>query len=222
MVMLVGLGAASLLIQAFGGRQLERAREQRTLATLAQARDALLGFAAVNGRLPRPAASAVDGRESPSACASEAACSGFLPWVTLGVAGADSWGKLLRYSVTPAFTRAPLNWSTLVASKSVQGRDRRGALYYLAGAPRCAVGGICAPFVLVSNGRNNFGTSVAGLRQASASLTNTDEAANDGAGTRFISRAASDDTTQAGGEFDDLVLWLPQITLYKRVSAAGK
>ena len=59
LVAVLGLGAASLLIGAFGHDTGEAARQQRTLATLAQARDALLGFAVTHGRLPRPAASAL-------------------------------------------------------------------------------------------------------------------------------------------------------------------
>ena len=72
LVAVLGLGAASLLINAFSRNTAEAERQQRTLATLAQAREALLGFAATNGRLPRPAASALDGRERPVDCLADA------------------------------------------------------------------------------------------------------------------------------------------------------
>ncbi|RIK16052.1 MAG: type II secretion system protein, partial [Anaerolineae bacterium] len=61
-----------------------RAR-QETEKTLNDIRDALVGFAVANGRLPRPATSAVNGAENPATCGNDAACSGFIPWATLGV-----------------------------------------------------------------------------------------------------------------------------------------
>ena len=69
-VTVAGLAAASLLVGALGKSSGDLARERRTLHALAQANEALVGFAAVNGRLPRPAASAIDGRENPLPCAS--------------------------------------------------------------------------------------------------------------------------------------------------------
>ncbi|MBC7861191.1 MAG: hypothetical protein H7Z39_20920, partial [Burkholderiaceae bacterium] len=64
LVAVVGLGAASLFLGAQSKSKHELARERRSLQALALAKDALLGFAIVNGRLPRPAASALDGREN--------------------------------------------------------------------------------------------------------------------------------------------------------------
>ena len=127
LVAVLGLGAASLLMSAFSRNGAEAARQQRTLAILAQARDALTGFAATNGRLPRPASSATDGRERPAECASDADCSGFLPWVALGVPGLDAWGKVLRYSVTPEMSRAPIASVSAVANRVVLQRKAKAA-----------------------------------------------------------------------------------------------
>ncbi|MBS3934952.1 MAG: prepilin-type N-terminal cleavage/methylation domain-containing protein, partial [Sulfuritalea sp.] len=53
--------------------------QQETRRTLAEVRDALVGFAVVHGRLPRPAVSATDGSER-GPCANDADCHGFIPW----------------------------------------------------------------------------------------------------------------------------------------------
>ncbi|WEF34799.1 hypothetical protein [Pseudoduganella chitinolytica] len=214
------VGFAAVLLGAFAGTDVERQREQRTLARLALASDALVGFAALNGRLPRPAISATDGREASEPCADEAACSGFLPWVTLAVEGADSWGKRLRYSVTPLYTSAPIQRLGAVATKRVQTRDGNGELRYVVGQETCMLAADCAPAVVYSQGRANLGTSVAGLAQANGVAGNIDEIANDGATTTFVRRPASVDPRAPGGQFDDLLVALPLAALYDRMAAA--
>lgn len=217
----IGVGAATLLIGAFGRGGADAARERATLLALARAKEALIGFAVGNGRLPRPAASATDGAENPAACASEAACTGWLPWVTLGLAPGDSWGTLLRYSVTPAFTEAPVQPTRAVASKTVRTRDGDGRLRYLAGHADCGLATQCLPLVVFSNGKNNFGAGWQGGARANAASGNLDEQANEAADRHFISRAIGADPARPGGEFDDLVGWVPLALLYQRMSAAG-
>ncbi|HEV7816108.1 MAG TPA: hypothetical protein VGP06_13540, partial [Janthinobacterium sp.] len=149
---LIGLGAATLLINAMGNNHVQALRERKTLDALAQAREALIGFATLHGRLPRPAASASDGLEMAAPCGSEESCTGFLPWVALGVEGADAWGKRLRYSVTPVLTREPVDAGRAVTTKVVRGRDSNGQLTYLAGQESCTQRFPCAPFVVLSDG----------------------------------------------------------------------
>ncbi|MGK5055996.1 hypothetical protein ACQ4WY_03510 [Janthinobacterium sp. LB2P49] len=220
LVAVLGLGAASLLISAFGRKSGEAERQQRTLATLAQAREALLGFAATKGRLPRPAASALDGRERAADCADDAECSGFLPWVALGVDGSDAWGKLLRYSVTPEMARTPIVSFSAIANRVVLERDGRGDFAYVAGQEQCDVSAQCLPVVLFSQGKDHYGTAVSGVRQRNTVRGNLDEAANDSASRRFISRPASDNAALPGGVFDDMLTWITLPTLYQRMRAA--
>ena len=197
-----------------------RAR-QETEKTLSDIREALIGFAIANGRLPRPATSATDGAENPATCANDAACSGFIPWATLGVIKADGWGKLIRYSVTPAFANASITL-TAVANRTVQTRDTAGTVIYLAGQATCNTTNQCVPAVIFSQGKNNWGTSEAGIALPDASATNADEDNNDTGPLNYFSRLASSDTAFPGGEFDDLVIWLPTTILVNRLAAAGK
>lgn len=213
----LGLGAASLFLAAQRART-DDARVQRTLRTLAEARAALAGFAVTHGRLPRPALSATDGREDPVPCLNEARCTGYLPWAALGVPRTDAWGKLLRYSVTPLYTSAPLQRTSAVASKSVL--TRSGArIIYVTGNPDCSLGAQCAVAIVYSAGRNNFGTSAAGLRQAGGAA-NIDEAANDRAVRDFMVRPATDDANAPGGPFDDLLTWIEPEWLYRQMAQA--
>jgi type II secretory pathway pseudopilin PulG len=220
LIMLIGLGAAALLMQSVSGAGLEAVRQQRTLAALGQAREALIGYAAAHGRLPRPASSASAGTENPQPCASDAACSGLLPWVTLGITSVDGWGKLLHYSVTPAYTVAPLAAATAVADKRVHGRDSLGALTDVAGHQDCSVAAPCVPAVVFSSGKNNPAIDAHGYQQPGASDRNRDEQYNHTAANDFISRAVSDDPAVAGGDFDDMVSWIPLEVLYRRMTSA--
>jgi prepilin-type N-terminal cleavage/methylation domain-containing protein len=197
-----------------------RAR-QETEKTLNDIREALVGFAVANGRLPRPATSATDGAENPATCANDAACFGFIPWATLGVPKLDGWSRLIRYSVTPAYANATLTLTT-VANRTVQSRDGGGAAIYLAGQAVCSTVSQCVPAVVFSHGRLNHGTNEAGTALPDGSATNADEDANNAGPTNFMSRLPATDTAAGGGEFDDMVVWLPTSILFNRLIAAGK
>lgn len=218
LVAVLGLGAAALLISAVGRWNLQAGHERRTLAALGQAQDALIGFAIRHGRLPRPAVSASDGRERGLPCTSEQSCTGFLPWVSLGVERADGWGQLLRYSAAPAFTRAPIDFTTAVASKTLQSR-RGGELVYVAGFPLCQRSAQCLPAVVLSSGKRGPGVSAQGVARLDGSTSNLDERRNAETGNAFIRRPASAEPADAGGEFDDLLSTVPLLTLINRINA---
>lgn len=196
-----------------------RAR-QETEKTLNETRDALLGFAVLNGRLPRPATSATDGIENPTSCADDAACSGYIPWATLGTGKTDGWNKLIRYSVTPAFANSSISL-TSVANRTVQTRNG-AALAYLAGSATCSTASQCVPAVIFSHGQFRWGTTTDGTSITDGSATNIDEDSNNSGPTAYISRTPASATDASGGEFDDLVTWVSANTLINRLVAAGK
>jgi prepilin-type N-terminal cleavage/methylation domain-containing protein len=196
-------------------------KTQETQLVIAEARDALIGFAVANGRLPRPATSATNGVENPNACANDGACTGFIPWATLGVSKLDSWGKIIRYSVTPAFANATFSLST-VPNRKVQTRDSAGALSYLVGQATACTASQCTPAVVFSQGHRRWGTTDDGTALPDGSATNADEDANKAGPTDYFSRVATDNTGTTGGEFDDLVIWLSPNILFNRMVAAGK
>ena len=99
-IVVIALLLGSILVPLTS--QVEQRKVLETQKTLDEIKEALIGFAMINGRLPRPATSSSDGTERGN-CTTELECTGFIPWTALGVSKVDSYGKIIRYSVTPAF-----------------------------------------------------------------------------------------------------------------------
>lgn len=215
-VFIIALLLGSILVPLT--TQVEQRQISDTQKILDETRDALIGFAVINGRLPRPAASFSNGTERVAACATEADCTGFIPWTVLGTAKLDAWGKIIRYSVTPAYANAAFTLTT-AGTKVIQTR-LPGPPFALANLST----GI--PAVVFSHGRSNWGTSDAGVAFPDADVPNTalnvDEDVNVNATTSFIFRSASTNVSGIGGEFDDLFSWVPSTILMNRMIAAGK
>lgn len=199
LVMMLGASALLMSLAATPSRQ----REQRTLQAMADAREALIGFALRNGRLPRPATSA-DGDERSAECLNDTDCTGFLPWRSLGLAPGDGWDHLLRYSVTPAFARVPLDLDSALPTKQVAG-----------GAAQPP-----APAVILSTGARNYGVSLLGIPQANEAVSSAEEAANAVASVRFIRRPAGNDVLD-NQALDDLVDVVPLRQLRQRMAAVA-
>lgn len=207
--------------------QMEQQKIRETQKSMEEIKEALIGFAIVNGRLPRPAISASNGAENAANCTTEADCTGFIPWATLGVSKLDSWGKVIRYSVTPAFAgdatgSEPFTLNATIATKAVQTRNNAGVLIYLSGQAACVSVNQCMPAIIFSHGKNNWGTGDSGSAIEDNSSTNVDEDVNNAAATNFISRTVTESATVTGGEFDDLVTWLSPNILFNRMVAAGR
>ncbi len=212
-LLIIGLVAGS----AFGplSQQIERRRISETQKILEENRDALLGFAASRGYLPCPAVSAIDGNEGPRSGAGNACNSvkGFLPWVVLGTAKSDSWGRLLKYSVTTVFTK-------ISPKVSFSATATHNILSSSSPSISLATG---IPVVIVSYGPNGNGATLDnGTATTNLSTSNTDEKTNLGNSTTFVSRVPTENISAPGGEFDDIVVWIPSSILFNRMVAAGQ
>jgi len=217
-LIIVGLLLSSLMPPL--SAQIDQRNYNETQQQTNEIREALIGFAVANGRLPRPATSLADGAENPASCSDDAACTGFIPWTTLGMKKTDAWNKMIRYSVTPAYANAVFTLSTN-GSKKVQTRDSAGTTSYLIGsASTCSSSSPCAPAIIYSAGKNNWGLTEDGIALADGSATNADEDVNASAATVFFARGQS--TVPVGGEFDDIVAWIPPYVLMNRMITAGK
>jgi prepilin-type N-terminal cleavage/methylation domain-containing protein len=214
-LVILGLLLAGLLMPL--SAQVDQRKISETQKAMDEIRDALIGFAVANGRLPCPAISAGNGQEDVTG----GVCTGgkrvgFIPWATLGVSKLDAWGHIFRYSVTPAFASAAPFTLTTPRDITIQTRDAAGALVNLSNA-----GDI--PAVVVSHGKNGFGSfSDNGTAQAPVPAANVDEAANGGSGTGFVSRVQADNPAAGGGAFDDMVAWVSPNTLFNRMVSAGR
>lgn len=197
-----------------------------TQRQLAEIREALLGFAAVNGRLPCPASPGATGVENPAgggACANP--WNGFLPAITLGIGptdaqgyALDAWNNRIRYAVTTAnsnvFTTTngvKNNWSSALAPDlKVCNTAAKITNAGTSNADCPSTDRITADksvvAVLISPGKNGGDTP-----------TSADELANWPASNDPVFVNAAQSPT-----FDDLVIWLSPNILYNRLIAAGR
>ena len=219
LLVVLGLGASSFLISMFSQPKGDLRRQALTRTALGEAREALIGYAVVHRRLPRPAVSALDGRENAQPCAGDAGCTGWLPWTTLGLKPGDGWNKLLRYSVSPDFANGNLD-TTVEATKTLLDRVDDGSIFYRVGSANCVADDRCAPAVIMSSGRH-LGTSIDGIAQASAIDDNLDEQANQDAVRDFMARADTDDVRAIGGSFGNVIGWVPLRMLRDRIRATA-
>ena len=192
-LLIVGLLLGGLLPTISSQIDLQRRNETRKY--LEVVRDALVGYAVVNGRLPCPDSNG-DGTAE-ATCTTNPEQVGTLPYTDLGVVGTDAYGNVLVYAVTKEFAAAtPFTLNTA------------GNLTICKAAAACIAPEdkwtTTAPAVLVSRGAN------------AATATSADEAENTDPNTTFISH----DLVQNG--YDDLVVWLSPNTLINRMVAAGK
>lgn len=225
---IVGLLVSGMIVTL--AAQVDQRNIDDTRRRLEAARESLIAFAMVNGRLPCPAAAATgganDGLESP---VGGLTCSnyfnGFLPARTLGFQPIDSsgyavdaWSNRIRYVVSNGganqhFTNAASlrsnGISTLPTTLKIC-RTSTGST-----SSSCASGSyevestLSLAAIVYSVGKN-------GALTASGS----DEAANLDNNAVFISHAPAP-STAANGEFDDLVVWITSAILYGRLIAAG-
>jgi prepilin-type N-terminal cleavage/methylation domain-containing protein len=222
----------------------QRAREQ-TSRTLEQAREALLGYAVANGRLPCPASSTSNGIESPAGGGT--VCTnlndGFLPAVTLGFQptdangyAIDAWNNRIRYAISSNISTC--SGTTTVPHFTNKTNLKQNGMSCLPSNTELLVcksttpspsPGNCgsASNVVTNNGTvvaivfstgKNF--ALAPTAAAALAAGNNDEAANLDGNTVYISHAPAP-AGATGGEFDDQLVWIPVGMLYGRLAAAG-
>lgn len=182
--------------------QVEQKRIAETQKALEEIKEALLGFAVANGRLPCPDFTN-DGRAD-FPCTTVAVPEGNLPWVTLGVANSDAWGNRFGYRVTLSFTTAITLTPLSIGTLSICADQACGS--------RLAD---TVPAVVYSYGKNGQTVSCVVI-----TAKNRDECENRNTDDLFISRVITG--PGATIEFDDLVTWLSPNVLFNRMVAAGR
>lgn len=217
---LVELAVVMLILTLLAGglsaglrAQLARRAEASTDEALAEARDALLGYAIRKGMFPCPAKSATDGSEGRDT-GSCPAHTGLLPWATLGIAGTDGWGRRLRYAVTPAYTQK----ITPLIDGDIEILTRNGS----GGILKLTTDGGRTPVVILSHGVNGLGAITQDGQAYPLPAGGSDEAVNAMAGSRqFYSRNLSENAGTSGGAFDDRLTWLSPNLIANRLVSTG-
>jgi prepilin-type N-terminal cleavage/methylation domain-containing protein len=200
----------------------ENADAQRQLESI---REALLGYAMANGRLPCPAtpdlvntdnlAGKEDRANKDSPCNRTF---GVLPWVKLGLPETDPWGNRYTYFASSKFTGsltpdAQASFTLTTGSPDTTPADNAGTANVKDIGTSASNIASDLPAVVVSHGGRAAGawqTNGSQLPGASG-----DELENSNATQTFVSRTSSD-------TFDDQVIWIAQSTLKSRMVAAGR
>ncbi len=191
------LGGAIMTLTA----QMEIRNRAETRDTLERAREALLGFAAANGRLPCTASGI---GATPQVRASEnctISSDGFFPASTLAIGPTDpesgllidAWGRPIRYAVT----------------------DQGGNAFTTSGKMQALGISNLDPDLVIKNRSNQILTDKVVAVLISTGKTTTSGVDENTNSDRFFVSDAEDAT------FDDLVLPLSPYTLYSRMIAAG-
>jgi len=196
--------------------QIEQQRRNETRKQLEEVKESLFGFAISKGYLPCPA-SQVNGIEDRNGGTLQ--CNnrvGFLPSATLGVNRTDGWGRLLHYSVTPAFSTASGVFSTSTPGDiTIKNLDGSILSNYI-------------PTVVLSHGVNGIygtlesGTTISPLAPNTyPNVANQQTNANT-TGTTFFSSDPITRTANDDENFDDIVVWISPNILINRMVSAGR
>lgn len=105
---ITALLATSMVMSVKQQQTVQTTRETRT--QLAEIKEALLGYAIINGHLPCAADPAIATGNANAGVGTGSPCdftAGVLPWVDLGVAEADAWGRRFSYRVRDIFANPP-------------------------------------------------------------------------------------------------------------------
>jgi type II secretory pathway pseudopilin PulG len=233
---IVGLLLGGLLVTL--STQIDQRNISDTQKTLDLARDALIGYAIANGRLPCPAAANLTGVEAPiggstSVIPCTAPYSGFYPAVTVGLTPTDSSGYLLdsygnriRYAVTTATTGVA---NTFTTPNQMKTTGLSSITAPTTGSPYLYV---CSTSTGMTTGASASCPSTSTLTYGAVAViyslgknyatggTGADESKNLDNDRAFIYQTLQP-VGAANGEFDDLVTWLSPNVLYNRLIAAG-
>ena len=220
--------------------QVQLRRRDETQRVLEEARDALLGFAAANGRLPCPATEDSAGSESFTASgnASNGECAsfygGYLPGATLGMAGLDAQGFVrdpwltprsrVRYAVfgggaTVNGVTNPLTRNNGMQAATLPGLGNASHFIFICSSGAQASTSGCGPAASQLTRRAAFVVFSLGPNGVSEPAAGSDEARNLDGDAVFVHRETS---MGPGREFDDQLLWMPIHLVVNRLLSAGR
>lgn len=221
---LVELAVVLVIVALLSGGLMFGLSAQRDAAALQDARrqldavrEALLGFAMANGRLPCPAPANLPNTDANAGKAATPPCDnalqhGVVPWVTLGLPETDPWGNRLTYFGSNRFTGALTGGAQASFTMSTGVPPDNAGLAEIRNLPGNTVA-IETAAVVVSHGANGAGA----YRQDGSKIADGvgGELENSNATQIFVA-----DTPTPG--FDDQLVWISPHLLKSRLVAVSK
>jgi len=236
-LVLLIVGILMLSLMSTLSSQIDQRSIDDTRRRLEQARELVLSFAIVNGRLPCPATAASSGDESPAGGGAGAACTtyygGWLPARAIGFQQADSsgfavdaWGNRIRYAVSAT------TWGTTRFTKQHNSSPATDA-WLVTTTPSDLV--ICGSATGITGTTCNTAPSVTNQNVVVAIIFSTgkngaptpcatclDERANTIVVDPVFVFHTPTSSGAANGEFDDQMTWITVGELYGKLIAAGQ
>lgn len=217
-LVIVALLAGGLMFGLTGQREQIQSKEARQ--QLETIREAIIGFAMANGRLPCPAPANLPNTDAAAGRARNPPCAddlrfGVVPWVTLGLAETDPWGNRFTYFASAKFTAAlaadaQASFTLSTGSATATPPDNAGTANVRDNGLDIAAD---VPAVIVSHGNRGAGA----FQPTGAQLPGAagEELENANADQTFVSHSPTDN-------FDDLLTWIIPTVLKSRMVAVGK
>ena len=220
--------------------QVQLRRHEETRRLLEDAREALLGFAAANGRLPCPASARSRGEESfaPGGDAANGSCErfndGFLPAAALGLSPLDDEGYLrdawgtranrVRYAVfggtVPVNGVAnPFTRANGAQAATLAGLGAAPHFLYICSSGAPVSGATCGPASNQLTRRAVFVLLSLGADATAVPAPGSDAARNLDSDGVFVWH---EPTAGPANAFDDVLTWMPVNVLASRMMAAGR
>ena len=223
-LMIVGLLLGGLLVPL--NAQMEQRNNSDTQKALSEIKEAIIGFALANGRLPCPADPSIatglaNAGISRATCTTVPDSTGVLPWATLGVNETDAWGNRYTYRVTPYFADAIANNTYGACAPITAPTQASFALCSVGNLDvLSAVGGTTisgnVPAVIISHGKNSAGAyTTQGTQLPVGSNADEQENSDGSADNNYVSHTPTP-------TFDDLAVWISPNILLNRMVTAGK
>jgi prepilin-type N-terminal cleavage/methylation domain-containing protein len=225
-MMIIGLLLGGLIIPL--SAQMDQRRATDTLKTLSEIREALFGYALINGQLPCPAKPTIATGDTDAGITDCTLTSGVVPWATLGTDETDAWGNRFTYRVDDIYTDSialktygsgcsPPTTPATDPSQSSFALCSTGSYTVYSDDAATTTTALYIPAIIISHGKNSGGAYTQTGEQILPHSSNTGEADNsdDDTNNKYVSHIPTPD-------FDDLVVWIPNSILLNRMVAAGK
>lgn len=209
---IVGILLAGLLPTL--SSQIEQQRRSETRKQLEEIKDALVGYAVINGNLPCPTTTADPANANygvaDTTCPPAGATSdGYLPWKTLGVSETDAWGSR-RSGTSDPWTGY---WRYRVD------RNFAAALTLNTGFGTCP-SATTDCLTIKDNGGNNLTTTTE--RPIAIVYSTGKNITADGQNASFESTSGIYQSDVPSSTFDDITIWIARPQLFNRMVSAGR
>ncbi len=199
-LVIIGLLTGGIFIPV--QKQLNINADHETRERIAIIKEAILGYALANNRLPCPANPAlISGQDITAGQVDLNFCgrSGVIPWADLDVPETDAWGRRFTYKIASTFDMS------LEKDGDISVKDHLSLI------------AIKLPLIIISHGANGFGAYMPNGAQFQKNKASGLELENiDDTNKIFNSMSINIEI------FDDEVGWLSPYVIFNRMAAAGK